>query len=131
MKNLALSIVLIMMTLYFWGWIYNGPAWLPQVEQTLIELEASRKNTSPYIVVMENKWAHQLYRFWHSENQFVLLTPWDVTRGYERKKKKFTCQKDMYWLGESEPSKQLLKWGHWKQIKSESDLFLFQKQDRP
>lgn len=139
MKNLVLSMTMLGMTFCFWGWLYNSPAWVSSVNATLSQLQASREasqRTSPYIVVVENKWAHHLYQLWNPNNQFTLLTPWDIKRGYERKKKKFTCQQDIYWLGEEKPSKQLLKWGRWKPVEDNhisagASLLLYQIMGRP
>ena len=135
MKQFVLSIVLLIMTFCFWGWIYNTPPLIEEIDQALIKLQASRETsqkTATYIVLVENKWAKYLYRFWRDPNRFVLLTPWDIKRGYDRKKKTFSCQKDIYWIGENAPPKQLLKWGAWEQteeslITSSSGVTLYQK----
>ena len=139
MKQFVLSILLLIMTFCFWGWVYNSSTFITQADQALVELQASRETSqqaSTYIVFVENKWAKHLYRFWRPQNRFILLTPWDIKRGYKRKKKTFTCQKDMYWLGESAPPQQLLKWGTWKQKEglldpAQSGISLYQKQTRP
>ena len=67
------------------------------------------------IVLVENKWAKELYLLWNNDDRFVVLTPWDLKRGYTRKKKKFSCNKDVYWLGETKPTKQLRQLGSWQE----------------
>ena len=117
MKSFCLSVVLVCLMFVLWGHLYSEADLAFDMRQTLNALQEHRQKEAkeaPYIVLVENKWAKELYRLWNPQDRFVILTPWDLKRGYERKKKKFTCKKDVYWLGETKPTKQLRQLGPWK-----------------
>ena len=118
MKSFCLSFTLLVATLWLWSSVYSETNLVINMQQTLNALQAHRQqveNNDPYVVLVENKWAKELYLLWNNNNRFVILTPWDLKRGYQRKKKTFTCNKDVYWLGETKPTKQLRQLGTWKE----------------
>ena len=118
MKSFCLSVVLLFSSLWLWSGIYSEADLVSDMRQTLSALQAHRqqvRNKEPYIVLVENKWAKELYLLWNNDDRFVVLTPWDLKRGYTRKKKKFSCNKDVYWLGETKPTKQLKQLGSWQE----------------
>ena len=118
MKSFCLSVVLLFSTLWLWSGIYSEADFVIDMRQTLNALQAHRQqiaNKEPYIILVENKWAKELYLLWNKDDPFVVLTPWDLKRGYQRKKKKFSCNKDVYWLGETKPTKQLRQLGSWQE----------------
>ena len=121
MKSFCLSLCCLILTLWFWNAQYEDTQLVHHMQQTLSVLQEKRlakNNQAPYIVLVENQWANDLYPLWRTSLHSVILTPWDLTKGYTRRKQTFSCNKDVYWLGKAAPGKQLLQLGTWTDLRT-------------
>ena len=121
MKSFCLSLCCLVLLLSFWNTQYEDTQLVHHMQQTLSTLQEKRlakKNEAPYIVLVENQWAKDLYPLWQTSLNNVILTPWDLTKGYTRRKKSFSCNKDVYWLGKAAPGKQLRQLGTWTDLRT-------------
>ena len=116
MKSFSLSLSLVFVLLWAWRFAYDDASLVRDLRRIIVALQEERagaNNVDPFIVIVENKWADALYPLWENGSRFVLLTPWDLNKGYGRRKKRFNCYQDVYWIGEAAPAQQLLKIGTW------------------
>ena len=73
------------------------------------------------MVIVEDHWSHLVHQLWKENSPSVVLTVRDIAQQYLKKKKKFKCSQNVYWLGEKKPPKKLKSLGNWKPVPTKAE----------
>ena len=114
MRQLITAFLLLSVTLSFFSWRQNQAKAFQPVEQIILELQ--KESPGSHVVITENHWSHLVHRLWRPDSPSLVLPMRDIKNSYLKKKKKFRCQRPVYWLGEQKPPKKLKSLGSWKRV---------------
>ena len=114
MKQLALAYLFLFLSFWVFQNYFNESTLIENLNGAVAELD--KENTTSYVLIVENAWAHHVHRLWRKEGKAVILAARDMQRGYIKKKKRFDCNKNVYWLGYDKPPSTLNPLGKWKAV---------------
>jgi len=114
MKQLILAYLFLFFSFRVFHNHFNESALVENLSEAVAQLD--KENTTAYILIVENAWAHHAHRLWRKEGKAIILAARDMHRAYVKKKKALHCKKNVYWLGHDKPPSAINPLGKWETI---------------